>query len=62
MIKSGCPRPDIYLKSPALARDDTPNVLIIIDTSGSMNERRPYPVRSDGYCAGDLNTLVAASN
>lgn len=49
---------DIYLKSQALVRDDSPNVLIILDNSGSMDtqiESRPPYDPSIDYCAGDLN-------
>lgn len=53
---------DIYLKAPALERDDSPNVLIIVDTSGSMStnvtSRIPYD-SSINYCTSDLNTLLA---
>jgi len=56
---------DIYLKTPAIERDDVPNVLLIIDTSGSMatevtSSRIPYDATID-YCSGDLNTLLAAT-
>ncbi len=54
---------DIYLKSPGLTRDDAPNVLLIIDTSGSMESnsittRPPYYSTID-YCSSTL-TLQAA--
>lgn len=55
---------DIYLKAPAIPRDDQPNVLLIIDTSGSMNtnvtSRIPYDATID-YCTADLNTVLAAN-
>lgn len=54
---------DVYLKSQSLQRDDTPNVLIILDTSGSMNtpvtSAPPYDPSVD-YCNDDLNSLYPA--
>lgn len=54
---------DIYLKSRGLTRDDSPNVLLIIDTSGSMESnsittRPPYYSGID-YCSSTV-TLQAA--
>lgn len=56
---------DIYLKSPGLVRDDSPNVLIIIDTSGSMNTDVTSRVEYDptvNYCTGDLNARYPAAD
>src|SRR3990172_3247940 len=55
---------DIYLKAPAIARDDSPNVLLIIDNSISMNTdvaSRPAYVSTIDYCSGDLDTLTGIS-
>jgi len=56
---------DIYLKAPALERDDSPNVLIIIDTSGSMNTEVTSRVAYDpavNYCTDDLNAKYPAAD
>ena len=50
---------DIYLEAPSVSRDDTPNILIILDNSGSMddvvnNSPPPYDP-SVNYCTDDLN-------
>jgi len=54
---------DIYLEAPSISRDDTPNVLIILDNSGSMDTAvddspPPYDPAVD-YCTADLNALYA---
>lgn len=58
---------DVYLMSPTVARDDAPNVMIILDNSGSMDtvlsSTRPAYDPSIDYCTADLNTLYpTASN
>ena len=61
---------DVYLMSPSVARDDSPNVLIIIDNSGSMDTVLPTTAivydPSIDYCSDSLDTLTgitgAASN
>lgn len=59
---------DVYLMSPSVARDDSPNVMIIFDNSGSMNTNisstRPAYGPSIDYCTDDLDTLtgVAGAN
>ena len=59
---------DIYLEAPSITRDDQPNVMIILDNSGSMdtivdNSPPPYDPTVN-YCTDDLNakypTAVAA--
>jgi len=50
---------DIYLEAPSIARDDAPNVMIILDNSGSMDTAvadspPPYDPAVD-YCTDDLN-------
>ncbi|MEX2164109.1 MAG: hypothetical protein WD823_07690 [Sulfuricaulis sp.] len=59
---------DIYLLAPTTSTDDKPNIMIILDNSGSMNTtisstRPPYDPAID-YCTGDLDTLtgVAGAN
>lgn len=55
---------DIYLKAPAIERDDSPNVLIIFDNSISMDTdvtSRPAYVSTIDYCSGDLDTLTGIS-
>src|SRR3970040_619276 len=59
---------DIYLLAPTTSTDDKPNVMIILDNSGSMDTtisstRPPYDPSID-YCTGDLDTLtgVAGAN
>jgi type IV pilus assembly protein PilY1 len=53
---------DVYLMSPTVARDDSPNVMIILDNSGSMStvisNTRPAYDPSIDYCTGDLDTLT----
>lgn len=53
---------DIYLMSPTVTRDDAPNVMIILDNSGSMDtiisNTRPAYDPSIDYCTGDLDTLT----
>lgn len=56
---------DIYLKAQAVSRDDSPNVLIILDNSGSMSEdvgdtRVAYDPTID-YCTSDLDALTGIS-
>jgi type IV pilus assembly protein PilY1 len=56
---------DVYLMSPSVARDDAPNVMIILDNSGSMdtvivNTRPAYDPTID-YCTGNLDTLTGVS-
>src|SRR3990172_8117516 len=59
---------DIYLLAPTVATDDAPNVMIILDNSGSMDtvisSSRPAYDLSIDYCTGDLDTLtgVAGAN
>ncbi len=52
---------DVYLMSPTVARDDSPNVMIVQDNSGSMDtvisSTRPAYDPSINYCTADLNTL-----
>jgi type IV pilus assembly protein PilY1 len=53
---------DVYLMSPTVARDDSPNVMIVFDNSGSMNTnigstRPPYD-SSINYCTDDLDTTT----
>jgi type IV pilus assembly protein PilY1 len=54
---------DVYLMSPTVSRDDSPNVMIILDNSGSMDtnitSRAAYDPAID-YCTGDLDTLIGA--
>src|SRR3970282_2879430 len=59
---------DIYLLAPTTTTDDKPNIMIILDNSGSMDTtisstRPPYDPSID-YCTGDLDTLtgVAGAN
>lgn len=56
---------DVYLMSPTVARDDSPNVMIILDNSGSMStvisNTRPSYDPSIDYCTGDLDTLTGIS-
>src|SRR5512135_2129308 len=56
---------DIYLMAPQVARDDSPNVLIILDNSGSMNtvisSTRPAYDPSIDYCSSSLDTLTGIS-
>src|SRR3972149_8197388 len=56
---------DIYLMAPQVTRDDAPNVLIILDNSGSMDtvisSTRPTYDSSIDYCTGDLDTLTGVS-
>ncbi len=56
---------DIYLQAPTVARDDSPNVLIILDNSGSMDtvlsSTRPAYDSSIDYCTGNLDTLTGIS-
>src|SRR3990167_5557040 len=56
---------DVYLMSPTVARDDSPNVMIILDNSGSMDtvisSARPAYDPSIDYCTGDLDTLTGIS-
>ena len=53
---------DVYLMSPTVARDDSPNVMIILDNSGSMDtaisSTRPAYDPAIDYCTGDLDTLT----
>src|SRR3990167_321940 len=53
---------DVYLMSPTVARDDSPNVMIIFDNSGSMgttiSTTRPAYDPAIDYCTGDLDTLT----
>lgn len=54
---------DVYLMSPTVSRDDSPNVLIILDNSGSMDTNittRPSYDPSINYCTDDLDTLIGA--
>lgn len=54
---------DVYLMSPTVARDDSPNVMIVLDNSGSMDTNittRPSYDPAIDYCTGDLDTLVGA--
>jgi type IV pilus assembly protein PilY1 len=51
---------DIYLLAPSSTTDDKPNVLIILDNSGSMSDvlaAHPAYDASIDYCTADLNTL-----
>lgn len=56
---------DVYLMSPSVARDDSPNVMIILDNSGSMDtvisSTRPAYDSTIDYCTGDLDTLTGIS-
>jgi type IV pilus assembly protein PilY1 len=56
---------DVYLMSPSVARDDAPNVMIILDNSGSMDtiitSTRPAYNPSINYCTGDLDSLLSIS-
>jgi type IV pilus assembly protein PilY1 len=52
---------DVYLMAPTVARDDSPNVMIILDNSGSMDTvitTRPAYDPTINYCTGDLDTLT----
>ena len=53
---------DVYLMSPSVARDDSPNVMFILDNSGSMDtvisSTRPAYNPAIDYCTGDLDTLT----
>ena len=52
---------DVYLMSPSVSRDDSPNVMIIFDNSGSMSttiSTRPAYDPAIDYCTGDLDTLT----
>uniref|UniRef100_UPI003559AB71 pilus assembly protein n=1 Tax=Sulfuricaulis sp. TaxID=2003553 RepID=UPI003559AB71 len=57
---------DIYLMAPQVQRDDSPNVMIILDNSGSMDtvisSTRPAYDPSINYCTGNLDTLTGISN
>jgi type IV pilus assembly protein PilY1 len=56
---------DVYLMSPSVSRDDSPNVMIIFDNSGSMStiiaSTRPAYDPAIDYCTGDLDTLTGIS-
>ena len=56
---------DIYLMAPQVARDDAPNVMIILDNSGSMNtvisSTRPAYDPAINYCSSSLDTLTGVS-
>jgi type IV pilus assembly protein PilY1 len=56
---------DVYLMSPTVSRDDSPNVMIVLDNSGSMNtdiSTRPSYDPSIDYCTDDLDTLIGAGS
>ncbi len=51
---------DIYLLAPSSTTDDKPNVMIILDNSGSMSDvlvAHPTYDPSIDYCTADLNAL-----
>ncbi|MGA9031456.1 MAG: hypothetical protein WB402_02910 [Sulfuricaulis sp.] len=51
---------DIYLLAPSTTTDDKPNVMIILDNSGSMTDVLSGPPEYDptvDYCTADLDTL-----
>jgi type IV pilus assembly protein PilY1 len=55
---------DIYLKAQTIARDDQPNVLLILDNSGSMHDlvtTRPAYDSTIDYCTADLDALLGAA-
>lgn len=56
---------DIYLMAPQVTRDDSPNVLIILDNSGSMDtvisSTRPAYDSSIDYCSASLDALTGVS-
>lgn len=56
---------DIYLMSPSTTKDDQPNVMIILDNSGSMSEivdnTPPEYDPSINYCTDDLDALYAGT-
>ncbi len=53
---------DVYLKSQYVGRNDAPNVLIILDNSGSMSSTvpvtRPGYDPTVNYCTDDLDTVL----
>lgn len=53
---------DVYLMSPTVTRDDSPNVMIILDNSGSMStvisNTRPAYDPSIDYCSASLDALT----
>lgn len=52
---------DVYLMSPMVARDDSPNVMLVFDNSGSMNTNiptRPSYNSAINYCTDDLDTAT----
>ncbi|MDH3513270.1 MAG: hypothetical protein OEM83_00140 [Gammaproteobacteria bacterium] len=59
---------DVYLMSPTVARDDSPNVMIVFDNSGSMSTNigstRPPYNSAINYCTDDLDvaTGIAGAN
>lgn len=56
---------DVYLTSPMVSRDDSPNVMIIFDNSGSMDTNitsRPAYNPSINYCTSDLDTLIGVGS
>jgi type IV pilus assembly protein PilY1 len=58
---------DVYLMSPTVARDDSPNVMIILDNSGSMDtvilQTRPTYDPSVDYCsASAVNAIVSGAS
>ena len=53
---------DVYLKAQSVVRNDVPNVLIILDNSGSMTDSvpstRPAYNPAVNYCSDDLDTVL----
>jgi type IV pilus assembly protein PilY1 len=53
---------DVYLKAQSVVRNDVPNVLIILDNSGSMTDSvpstRPAYDPTVNYCTDDLDTKL----
>lgn len=56
---------DVYLKTQNVTRNDSPNVLIILDNSGSMSDSvpstRPAYDPTVDYCNDDLDTVLGMS-
>lgn len=58
---AGAKDTDLYLMAPSVVRDDAPNVLIILDNSGSMSTpitSRPAYEPGTDYCSSSLDALT----
>lgn len=52
---------DVYLKESSVSRDDSPNVMLVFDNSGSMDtaiSSTPTYKPSIDYCTADLDTVL----